>query len=67
MKVQEIRKIARKMGVPNIGRMNKAALIHAIQGTEGNPQCYGTDPWECGQDNCLWRADCFALVKSKAV
>ena len=65
MKVEEIRKIARGMEIGNAGRMRKGDLIHAIQRTEGNFECFATDPHSCGQDNCLWRADCFIAVKDK--
>jgi len=58
MKVQEIRDIAKGMGV-NAGKMNKQDLIRAIQRAEGSNSCFATSSVQtCGQMNCLWRADC---------
>ncbi len=65
MKVEKIREIARSKGIANTSRMKKAVLIHAIQKAEGNPQCFSTDPHTCGQENCLWRQDCFEAVKKR--
>lgn len=58
MKVQEIRKIARKLAIP-AGKLKKVDLIRTIQRTEGNAQCFGSG-WsgQCGQDECLWADDC---------
>lgn len=59
MELQEIRRIARAMGVRTKG-MEKAELIRAIQRAEGNFDCYGTAvDEECDQESCLWREDCF--------
>jgi hypothetical protein len=61
MKFNEIRKIAKGMGV-NTYRMKKADIIHAIQHIENNIECYGTERVEyCNEDSCLWRDDCLAL------
>jgi len=58
MKLQEIKDIAKKMGVV-AGKMKKPDLIKAIQRAEGNNECFATDSVSsCGQMNCLWRADC---------
>ena len=57
MKVEEIKRIAQKMGVTATGP--KAEIIKSIQRTEGNFDCFGTaTDGYCNQDNCLWKADC---------
>jgi hypothetical protein len=62
MKIQDIRKTAKKIGV-SFGRMNKIDLVRAIQKAEGNSDCFAT-PYvsECNQMNCLWREDCMKAV-----
>ena len=66
MKIDEIRKIAKKLGVPDATKIKtKADLIRAIQRTEGNPECYQTDPYSCGQSICLWLTDCTAAVNKR--
>ncbi len=58
MKMQEVREVAKKMGIKT-ANMKKADIIKAIQQAEGNIECYNTGKAdECGQDNCLWREDC---------
>ena len=58
MKMQEVREIAKKMGIKT-ANMKKADIIKAIQLAEGNIDCYDSGKSaECGQDNCLWREDC---------
>ena len=58
MKMQEIRVIAKKMGVNiKVGR-SKNEIIRDIQVKEGNSPCYGTKD-ECGND-CLWKPDCLS-------
>ncbi|MEI7671156.1 MAG: SAP domain-containing protein [Syntrophales bacterium] len=58
MKMQEIRVIAKKMGVNiKVGR-SKNEIIRDIQIKEGNSPCYGTKD-EC-EYNCLWKPDCLS-------
>lgn len=58
MKIQEIKEIAQKMEIP-VKKMTKTELIRAIQKKEQNTPCFDTrTSLTCGQDNCLWRADC---------
>lgn len=62
MQVQEIRTIARSLGV-NPGKRDKASLVRAIQLSEGNFDCFGTAyDGICDQSGCLWREDCFAVA-----
>jgi hypothetical protein len=62
MKIQDIRKIAKKMGLES-GKMKKTELIRTIQKAEGNNDCFAT-PYvrQCNQMNCLWREDCIKTV-----
>lgn len=58
MKLQEIKVIAQRLEVP-ARKMTKAELIRAVQGKEGNTECFETGALsDCGQDQCLWRSDC---------
>jgi hypothetical protein len=57
MKMQEIRKIAKKWNVNvRVGR-TKQDIIRDIQKMEGYTPCFGTKK-ECDQYDCLWREDC---------
>ncbi|KAF0192970.1 MAG: hypothetical protein FD165_73 [Gammaproteobacteria bacterium] len=58
MKLQDVQKIARSTGV-KAGKLDKTALIRAIQQGEGNFDCFGTaHSGYCDQTACLWREDC---------
>jgi len=58
MKMIEIRKIAIAQGIKP-KRLTKAALVKAIQLSEGNFDCFGSaTAGKCDQTNCLWREDC---------
>ncbi len=60
MNLQDVQKIARSSGVKP-GKLNKTALIRAIQQGEGNFDCFATARnGYCDQTACLWRDDCFA-------
>lgn len=58
MKLSEVRELAAQRGL-NTDKMKKAEIVRAIQAAEGNSACFDTGiAAECGQANCLWRADC---------
>jgi len=58
MNMQEIRAIAKDRGV-KCSNLKKIELVQAVQSAEGNEQCFGTGKAaECGQEECLWKADC---------
>lgn len=58
MRTQEVKEIARKLGVKT-EKLDKGELIRAIQSKEGNTPCFGVgEATECGQSGCLWREDC---------
>lgn len=62
MTINEILKIAKKKGVKVTGLKKKANIIHAIQRTEGNFDCFGTATGGiCDQYNCMWRVDCLKI------
>ena len=62
MKFQEIRNMAKGMGVTKYNNMKKVDLIRAIQKAENNIDCYGTQRVDsCQEETCLWRSDCLAL------
>ena len=63
MKINDIRAIAKDKGVSKYYKLNKSALIRAIQKMEGNQECFGSNPSECNQANCLWREDCELIAK----
>ena len=58
MKLAEIKEIAQQHEI-KVGKLKKAELVRAIQLAEGNEVCFETgQATECGQAECLWRADC---------
>lgn len=62
VKIQQIRDIARRHGLP-AGKLGKIGLIRAIQRNEGNFDCFATArEGVCDRYDCLWREDCFALA-----
>jgi hypothetical protein len=63
MNMQEIRDIAKSMGIKT-SKVKKVDLVKSIQKTEGNNECFSTAmDGNCGQLDCLWRTDCFSLAK----
>ena len=61
MKFNEMRKMAKNMDIKTY-RMNKLDLIQAIQRTENNIECFGTQRVDtCREGKCLWRTDCISL------
>ena len=66
MKIQEIRVIAKKLGVKS-ARVKKADLIRAIQLAEGNFDCFGTAAAGfCDQSGCAWLSDCLEESATEA-
>lgn len=58
MNIYEIKEIAKQHNLKT-GKANKGELIRAIQQAEGNLPCFGSNSSrECGEPDCLWRADC---------
>ena len=67
MHIEEVREIARQQQINSEG-LSQMDLIRAIQGNEGNVNCYGTSyVVECGQYECCWRTDCQIAVQSNSI
>ncbi len=63
MNIQEVRDKAKGFGIKT-SRMSKMKLIHEIQLSEGNFNCFASAiDGECDQSGCIWREDCFAAAK----
>lgn len=58
MRLLEIEKKARGLGVNDTWKYSKKELIKIIQRKEGNSDCFGTTQRNCDQLVCCWRADC---------
>jgi hypothetical protein len=57
MKMQDIRQMAKKLGINSFGK-TKTDLIREIQRTEGYFDCYRTAVDDCDQHECLFRPSC---------
>lgn len=61
MRFHQIQRMAKGLGIET-WQVKKTELVRAIQRTENNVECYGTQRVEnCGEQGCLWRPDCIAL------
>ncbi len=61
MRMQEIKQVAKEMGI-KAGRLRKRELIRAIQSAEGNSPCFQSDvASSCQQLDCCWRDDCLSV------
>ncbi|MFH2027520.1 MAG: SAP domain-containing protein [Nanoarchaeota archaeon] len=58
MKIAELKKKAKKLGVDSKGMKKKVDIIKAMQRAEGNFDCFGTAADYCDQMCCAWRSDC---------
>jgi len=58
MKLAEIEKKARVVGIKDTWKYSKKDLIKTIQRKEGNFDCFGTATNYCDQSACYWRGDC---------
>jgi hypothetical protein len=65
MKMQEVRAMAKKLGVGSFGK-SKADLIREIQRVEGNFDCYGSADAYCDQLACTFRSSCFEEDKAQS-
>ena len=59
MKMQEVRAIAKDLGVNSFGK-SKVELIKEIQRKQGNFDCYGSAGDYCDQLECLFRSSCLS-------
>lgn len=58
MRLSDIEKKAKSLGVKGTSMMSKKDLIKNIQRKEGNFDCFGTANKYCSQMSCCWRSDC---------
>lgn len=58
MRLSEIEKKAKSLGIRDTWRLSKKELIKTIQRKEGNFDCFGSARNFCDQLVCAWRADC---------
>jgi hypothetical protein len=58
MRLSEIEKKARDLGIKDTWKFSKKELIRNIQRNEGYAQCFGSGLKSCDQLTCCWRSDC---------
>jgi hypothetical protein len=58
MRISEIEKKAKKVGIKDSWKLSKTDLIKTIQRNEANFDCFGTAANYCDQFVCCWRDDC---------
>ncbi len=58
MRLSEVEKKAKSLGIRDTWRLSKKELIRTIQKKEGNYDCFATARSFCDQLTCLWRGDC---------
>jgi hypothetical protein len=58
MRLSEIEKRAKSLGIKDTWRLSKKDLIKTIQRKEGYFDCFGSGNKSCGQLACAWRSDC---------
>jgi len=58
VRLSEVEKKAKSLGIKDTWRLSKKELIKTIQRTEGNNACFGTARNSCDQLICCWRSDC---------
>ena len=58
MRLVDIEKKAKSLGVKEPWKHAKKDLVKAIQRSEGNFDCFGTAINYCDQSACSWRNDC---------
>ena len=58
MRLSEVEKKAKNLGIKDTWKFSKKDLIRTIQGTEGYTECFATALKTCDQLSCCWKADC---------
>jgi hypothetical protein len=58
MRLSEVEKKAKGLGIRDTWRLSKRDLIRTIQKKEGNFDCFATARKFCDQLACSWRSDC---------
>ncbi len=60
MRISDIEKKAKSLGVRDTWKFAKKDLIREIQRKEGNYPCFATASNRCDQMACCWRSDCLS-------
>ena len=58
MRLSEIEKKAKELGIKDTWKLSKKDLVKTIQRKEGNFDCFGSAGNSCNQMGCSWRVDC---------
>jgi hypothetical protein len=58
MRLNEVEKKARNLGIKDTWKYSKKDLVKEIQCKEGNFPCFATAEHSCDQMACCWRQDC---------
>jgi hypothetical protein len=58
MRLIEIEKKAKGMGIQDTWKFSRKELIREIQLKEGNASCFDTGRRTCPEVACCWRSDC---------
>jgi hypothetical protein len=58
IRLSEIEKKAKSLGIRDTWRLSKKELVKTIQRKEGNIDCFASARRSCDQIGCLWRGDC---------
>lgn len=58
MRLSEIERKARMLGIKDTWKYTKKDLIMVIQRHEGNFDCFGSAKNSCNQPRCCWKEDC---------
>jgi len=58
MRLSEIEKKARSLGIKDTWKFSKKDLVRTIQRSEGNFDCFGNAKGGCDQMACCWKTDC---------
>lgn len=58
MRISEIEKKARSLGIKDTWKYSKKEIVKAIQRKEGNFDCFASAMSFCDQMACCWRVDC---------
>jgi len=58
MRLSEIEKKAKSLGIKDTWRYSKKDLIKTIQRKEGNFDCFGNSRGSCSQSVCCWHTEC---------
>ena len=58
MRLIEIERKARTLGIKDTWKFSKKDLVRTIQRNEGNFDCFGSTSGYCDQSACCWREEC---------